>query len=731
MELNPAEAVLVAATRDGAVAQFQGLPVIRAELIRRLMLGVPLQPGGQPVATPCGVRMTGARIEGELNLDNGRGKDASIMPGLVMDNCLIPDLIDLSYAQLGKLSLEKSHIYYVRAVRAVIEGELVLNDISPAPDKGFCFLSFHSAHIDGDVQLRRAVLKEDGFKDDNGSRHHALDLRNAWVNGDVVGRHMTVDGTLEFSSAVIEKGLTLRSSTLRSLPGRYIALALEETRIGTVLSLRRKPDPKADPCRIYGQVNATRLRADGIQALDLEIRPDGHTAPTPNCDAFDLSQAQINGLVNLTGQAHIEGCLKLNGMTVGGNFEAQGATLTRGLQAVGLKVGGSLHLSQLKAPSQTIGLEGAQIGSTLSVRGVDAALIDLRRVRTITMDDDADAHNPQVKLKLDGFAYDRFEHRGHERSKWLEHQAHYRRVYWWNPLNICNFISRAPDYTPKSRHFFRPQPFVQLAKVLETQGMDSQARLVRRAKEWHELRLDVGWNTGTSTNHLNSPRMPAQNDNIIDRIRSLIWVMVRILCIPVHILSWMIMNLFGTLFGFGYSSVRASLTILALLMFGWVGSEYAMTHGILRLDPQAVQSYPRDEEVAEAARVANRQATPAAARADPSGPANDPLKCSGFDAFIYTLDLMLPLIDLHVEEKCTVSLETPLWAMKVPDKINKILALARNPIVPVPQFDTRIVYQGPGFWALMRVLYAVIGWVVVSVAILTYSGLLRQKVHPD
>ena len=71
-------------------------------------------------------------------------------------------------------------------------------------------------------------------------------------------------------------------------------------------------------------------------------------------------------------------------------------------------------------------------------------------------------------------------------------------------------------------------------------------------------------------------------------------------------------------------------------------------------------------------------------------PCHDLLADSPLDAFVYAADTVLPFIPLHQETKCELS------------PAHTILR----------------------FW---RAAYTVIGWVVTSLALLTFSGLFRRS----
>lgn len=64
------------------------------------------------------------------------------------------------------------------------------------------------------------------------------------------------------------------------------------------------------------------------------------------------------------------------------------------------------------------------------------------------------------------------------------------------------------------------------------------------------------------------------------------------------------------------------------------------------------------------------------------------------DPPLYALDVLVPLLDLRQEQRCTVS-----------------------------------ALDGSWFWRVVKVMYAVLGWIVVTRLVLTASGVVRRQVE--
>src|SRR5580704_3223401 len=95
---------LVGCTRRGCSATFAatalGKPVIRAALIRSLLLGEFSRGLANASFGAAGVRICGARIEVKLDLADC-ARPGTGLPALALQNCDIPDRIDLSAARLA------------------------------------------------------------------------------------------------------------------------------------------------------------------------------------------------------------------------------------------------------------------------------------------------------------------------------------------------------------------------------------------------------------------------------------------------------------------------------------------------------------------------------------------------------------------------------------------------------------------------------------------------------
>lgn len=679
-----AETEVIAKTRKGEVAEFSGGVVIRADLIRRLMLGVPVADGEDPVPAPCGVRIVGATIQGELSLNNARGEHGTVMPGLLLDDCLIPDLIDISYGQLGKLSIERSAITELRATRAVIQGELIANRVRPAVEGGYCFLSLHSLHVDGDIQVRWASLREPPELDKYGAEQHALSLGGATVNGTVYLRNADCIGTIDLSEAIIEGNFTARGGRFKPrIPSKNAIDADDVVIKGTFSARTRKGDREFSTS---GHIKLSGARLGAVNFGGAHVAPMHAEGEKPrDCSAIDLHGAEIRGDLVFRFGFHATENVDLRFVRVGGEVMADGATFDGGIDATALTAAGDVDMKNVHA-SRLINLQDAKIGRMLQIANIEADL-DLRRAHVKTLHDDGQCSH-HSKILLDGFTYERLEEpnditetktdqTAKARLMWLARQGDGFKYHTGAWHGFWHWLAGTPRLGLRKKAPYRPQPFVQLARVLESSGLDRDARRIIRARQWIE--------TGRARGLWGIPQA-----------------------------------LFGAMFGFGYSSFRACAVLVAYCLLGFWGVDMAKVQGMLVYDNQPVAAY---------ADTAGNPAIPVL-----SPPSDSALTCRDIDAYSYALDLMIPLVDLHIEGKCEVrraSNEPVFYGKPAVVATMKWLAAPfwrESLVIPKGSFDL-VPPVAAQRWRFAHVAYAMMGWIIVSLAILTFSGILRQREH--
>lgn len=167
--------------------------------------------------------------------------------------------------------------------------------------------------------------------------------------------------------------------------------------------------------------------------------------------------------------------------------------------------------------------------------------------------------------------------------------------------------------------------------------------------------------------------------------------------------------------GFGYmlKSLNAAVTLVLVFLIGWWGVNAANANRMLIID------------LAPVATVAGRESTAAGSAAVLGIPVSTVppatrLACGrAISEAIYALDVLIPLVDLHEEEKCEIG---RAWDAPRPP------AIARDAPVGVRLMawvEARSLHS-PDFLATMKAIYALLGWVAISLGILTFANVARS-----
>ena len=168
---------------------------------------------------------------------------------------------------------------------------------------------------------------------------------------------------------------------------------------------------------------------------------------------------------------------------------------------------------------------------------------------------------------------------------------------------------------------------------------------------------------------------------------------------------------YGAFFGFGYSPTRALATVLIFFGMGIGGFNIASGLDLLVYQPD-----PGVNSVGDSGRLGYIKS---------DTDQYQPVVCNE-DGIAYTIELMAPFLELHKAEKCDIRDDIKQVSMQFdPRGINQALKS-----VHLDQFwmwDGLIKLDISLIGRIFHTIYSVLGWLVLSLAILTFSGLLRQK----
>lgn len=182
---------------------------------------------------------------------------------------------------------------------------------------------------------------------------------------------------------------------------------------------------------------------------------------------------------------------------------------------------------------------------------------------------------------------------------------------------------------------------------------------------------------------------------------------------------WPFLQLFGQVafklgFRYGLSPNRALATCAVMLLLGWGATHYART-GSFAGTPAWENYISRGEKLPEEIALvlavdfaAGDEARPTPARGDPTPLRLEgraiyaaPTPCNvGVSSLLYATDVFIPLLDLDQEPRCAIRAS--------------------------PDSETFDRYRG---WRMAKALYEIVGWIVISLTILTISGVMRRDIE--
>ena len=404
-----------------------------------------------------GVQLSGAIIDGMLDLFG-----AELPHGAAIHHCACTGLLILEDAQIqGSLSLTGSVVAGIHGDRVVVIGNVNLNEGFKAAGE----LKFDLAQIGGNLNCNAGE-----FGPHDGA---AITLNGAKISGDFFALGLRAFGEVRLLGAQFSGNFACHGAQLDAGVGKALSadrcvikgsiFLSHGFRARGIIRLNAAQTEGSVYCEgasfeggCEGALDADRLVVKGDLRLSAGFKAVGEVfllgariGGNLNCSGGSFTATHGNalsadGIVVMRAvffregfEAH--GTVRLIGAKIGGGFSCRGGLLKAAsgdtLLLDGAEVGGTLHFCNLRAPAQRVSLDSATVGALL---------------------DDAAAWGDQ--LRLNGFVY-----RGFAAGAFTETPA---RLQW---------LDRQQD--------FRPQPWLQLQKVLRESGRFEDARQVAIAFE--------------------------------------------------------------------------------------------------------------------------------------------------------------------------------------------------------------------------------------------------------
>lgn len=595
------------------------------------------------------VRLMDAQISGQLNCSgaslDGNGNNALSFDGAVIKGDVM--LYD-DFKSIGE----------VRFLSAQISGQLNCNGarLEGKNDDALCF---DGAVIKGDAFLWN--LKAIGL----------IRFRGAQIGGQLNCKGASLDGkngqALSFDGAVIKRGVFLNNDFKAIGQVRFIG-----AQIGGQLNCKRASfDGKDESSLSFDRavIKGIVLLGDGFNAIgqvrllgaqiDGQLNCKGASFDGKDGNALALDGAVIKGSVFLSNDFKALGEVRLLSVQIGGSLICNDASFD-GNGRVPFKidrarVNGTLVFLGLKIPLKNASFSGAKV----------AALLD-----------DEDTWGSD--LNINGFVYDFLDAsapvRANSRLAWLDKQS---------------LSAAGNDGKVGADSKFCPQPWLQLQNVLREMGHTEEALEVGLAFERRLRKAGlIGQPPGSC------PKM-------------LRWLYSA----PARGLHYA----YGLLTGFGYKPIRLLVWFLATWLactgiYWWAAAQegvFAPSNPIVFQHADYVSCRPDRESVW-------RKINPAIVLPIPkefTGPGNWYLcenlreEYTGFSPLTFSLDVLLPLVDLQQEKD---------WA----------------PMIPTPKAGITEEFTAFGwkyFTRLMIWLQTLFGWVLSLLLVAIVSGLTRRR----
>ena len=534
---------------------------------------------------------------------------------------------------------------------------------------------------------------------------HGMALVNCKVDGPIIAFDAHIVGLLDLSGSYLRKGLQadrLRCNSSVFLLKDFLSLggvSLVSAQIGGDLDCSGGQFKPKEGDALYADgiiVKGSVFLNEGFKAIgkvrliaaqiDRDLSCSGGQFESEEGEALSADGIVVKGSVLLNEGFKATGEVRLVVAQIGLIFDCSGGQFEpkegEALSADGAVVKGSVYLCEGFKATATVRLLGAQICGSLScvggefsagtLFGLNLQAVDIRnglllgekpapaRINAVaamigTLVDESDAW--AKGSILDGFVYKSLGGMAPTdaatRIEWLKKQMN---------------EDLGED---ASKRNFRPQPWKQLQKVLREMGHDTDARAVGVA---YENQLRKADRIGQITDVKNGDR----------------WIpFLRRKCL--RALHW----LFGFLAGYGYHPLRLFMSLVGVwLFFGVIywSLAYAPHNAIGPTDPLVFQN-----------------AAYAACAKENNGNwmlcEQLPAEYTTFSPLAYSLDILLPLVDLGQEKR---------W----------------GPLIPTPEnnFCVELLSLSPPHWVrLLNWFQILYGWIASLLFVAIVSGMSRRS----
>jgi hypothetical protein len=625
------------------------------------------------------LELHGAYVAGDLDLSG-----CTIPQPLLFDRCYFGGSILLKDAASRSLNFHGSHVSSIDADSANIRGVLFLHN-------GFCSeggVSLTNALVEGRLWCKGGRFLSAG--------RFAINCVASRFSEDVLlNEEFVGEGGVFFKGAKIGGDLNCAGGTFRNRAGNGTGVALD--------------------CA-NAEISGSAVLANGFLAEGMVSFPEAKIGGTLNCrkgtfanhtgdgksKALSFEHAQIEDGVYLRDGFLAEGEVRFNAARIKANFECTGGRFNNPVSLdAGSKVVWNNALSLVRATVEGVLWLGPQAGDPRT-KADFVGSVNLAGCHAHEFVDHPSSwphkgagNATHTYIHLNGFTYGRMvgqdAYDADTRKRWLDRQP------------------------PADRGGgFKPQPYEQLIQVYRAMGHDERARETGKLKAqrwrranfinlWHGWRAMPRFWQGISGSN---PFSSALN-GFSWPFALLARVFARAVWSVVLALEWIVVG-FGAAYGYGYFRLGAFL--LALWFLG--GIIYGGAAGQGGFAPSSPSIY-LNKELAEKCGQNWTECH------------NGPPELPSFSPFIYSLDLMLPGLDLgQKHEWQPVSRPARRVEMGLPKLTSKPEGDPEYTMAPQLSFERETLGEG----ALGDIVAAqtLLSWVALGLLIAILSGAIKK-----
>lgn len=375
-QLTPGEQCLIENLCRGETAEFRDQrtrATIRADVLRDLLLGVQGTGRTRTRIPPTGIRIRNARLDGPLDLAD-LARPGFGFPALILEDCDLPDPINLEGSRFARLSIKGSRFRYLNMRESEIDGPFDFSGAMPFEDPDGrppeAWINAQGCIVNGQITGSGAHLVAPKARPaadiKESERHYSLWLANADVRGSIILlKKFVADGGVCLRSARVRGDIWASGATITA--GEGFALNAQAARIGDVVALNSGFIAQGTVWLLATQIGA-RLLLDGAA-----LRGTGDNRERR---ALQADNVHIGAAVFMGEKFTADGEVSFSGATIRGSFRCQQAMFSnqtpdgraRAFTATGAEFGDEVLFDGTEVYGR-MNLNGAKIGGRLSLNG--------------------------------------------------------------------------------------------------------------------------------------------------------------------------------------------------------------------------------------------------------------------------------------------------------------------------------------------------------------------------